>query len=650
MTAAKPGLARAIARDEEGEAIVALISARLDRLRPDADQAETMKAIVEADRVYAALPDGGALARILALFGATEADRAVMLTCIAPEFDPRLLNRYHELIGRTWATDWLVSILFARPGQMLLSGTSALLRWQLIAKHVEAPGEPPALIPDPAVRAWLMEEYGIPLRLSGKARFVDVLPPLSNWPVAETVARLRRAFDRGLPVLMSVAGLEGAGRTSFAAQVADSFGLHTIAIDPATDGTPWTSDDTVVIQRLAHVANAALVWRKPPPAGSLAPGDRGPPPLQAITLGPGDTAPPPGRLAPFEVILPAMPPAERARMIKKLVPTAEGWTSETRSLLASRAALTPGAITRLGQVAPENDAEAIAATNATQSAVMGSLAERMTGEVGWDDLILPGQLASDLKDLAYEARTRHAVWESAEMARLFPRERGLVALFYGAPGTGKTMAAQVVAGEMGVDLYRIDCSSVISKYIGETSKNIAAIFARARQIDALLFFDEAEALFSKRTDVTDSNDRYANTDTANLLQLIEGQFEGTALLATNRKADMDSAFLRRIRYTFEFPRPTEQARTTLWQRSVTALAPDRAKALDNLWPVLGAALDFTGAQIKTTLLSAHFAAARREDVLGPEQILRAAERELIKDGRSLGNRDRERIKSACPTR
>jgi hypothetical protein len=627
----------------EGEAIVALIAARLDRLSSKVESAEAIQAIRKADAAYQALPGGGALTRILALFGATEADRAVMLTCLAPEFDPTLLMRYNELTGRAWATEWLASILFARPGQMLQGGNSALLRWQLVAQKPQNPGEPPALTPDPAIRAWLASHFEIPLALSGKARFVEILPPLAGWPVAETAAKLRRVFERRLPVLMSVAALEGAGRASFAAKLAEAFGLHTIAVDPGAGATPWTSDDTATIQRLALVANAALLWRAPPPAGSLAPPDRTPPLLQIVTVGPGETAPEPVGLAPFHVRLPPMPPSERAHMIAAAVPTAAGWRAETRALLATREALTPGAIARLAHIAPETDAEAIQATNATQAAVMGSLAERMTGELGWDDLILPGALAEDLRDFAYEARTRREVWGNPETARLFARERGLVGLFHGPSGTGKTMAAQVMARDMGVDLYRIDCGAVISKYIGETAKNLAAIFARARQIDAVLFFDEADALFSRRTDVKDSNDRHANADTAYLLQLIEGQFEGTALLATNRKSDMDAAFLRRIRYSFEFPRPSPEARTAIWQRASRALTPARAQALVLLWPVLGAALDLTGAQIKTTLLAAHFAAGRQGAPLGAAQILRAAERELMKEGRALGARDRERI-------
>jgi ATPase family associated with various cellular activities (AAA) len=641
MTLQPPKLTPATERD----LIVAMVAARLDRLVDADDSRAAAERITEADQAYAALPGGGALTGLLALFDATEADRAVLLTCLAAEFDPRLLTRYHQVTGRGWATEWLAAILFARPGQMLLAEGSALLRWQLIQARADQPGEPPALTADPAIRGWLAGRIDIPLALAAKAEFRAVLPPLADWPVLPAAERVGACLARGLPVLLSVSALEGAGRATFAANVAQALGQPLIAVDPGAGGTAWTREDTALIQRLTRVANAALLWRALPPAGCLAPLDRAPPMLQVLTLGPGDPLPDPGPLAPFEIVLPPMRPAERAAMIAAEVPTAGAWSEATRALLATRDALTPAAIVRLGHVAPATDAEAIEATNRTQAAVMGSLAERLTSDLGWDDLILPETLTGVLQDLAFEARTRRHAWSAPGVARLFARERGLVGLFHGPPGTGKTMAAQVVAHEMGVDLYRIDCGAVISKYIGETAKNMGAIFARARQIDAVLFFDEADALFSRRTEVKDSNDRHANADTAYLLQLIEGGFDGTALLATNRKSDMDAAFLRRIRYSFEFPRPGAEARTAIWQRAAAALAPDCAAALAGLWPILGTSLEITGAQIKTTLLAAYFAAERQGAPLDPAAILRAAERELMKEGRTLGVRDRERIRA-----
>jgi SpoVK/Ycf46/Vps4 family AAA+-type ATPase len=161
----------------------------------------------------------------------------------------------------------------------------------------------------------------------------------------------------------------------------------------------------------------------------------------------------------------------------------------------------------------------------------------------------------------------------------------------------------------------------------------------------VLFFDEADALFAKRTEERDSRDRHANADTSYLLQLIEGGFDGVAILATNRKTDIDPAFQRRIRYVFDFPRPSAVARTRIWTRAAEALSPERAAALAPIWEPLGAALDVTGAQIKTTLVAAHFAALRSGSPMTAEDVVRAAERELAKEGRTLGARERERIRA-----
>jgi len=634
-----------MAHTHEFELIVACVSTRLDRLIGGDNTQAAVQKVAAADARLRNQPGGSVLDALMTTFAATEADRAVLMTCLAPECDPRLLNRYHEVTGRGWATEWLASILFARPGQVLLSQSSALMRWRLIDVKADQPGEPPALVADPAIRAWMSGLYEIPLGLTGKAQFLAPLPPLSNWPVTDTVAKLERTFARETPVLLTVNALPGSGRATFAANIARAFDQQVILVDPGTGGTPWSRDDTALVQRLAIVSNAALVWRSAPPAGDLAPLGRVPPAFQVLTRSPGDPTPEPGPLAPFAVDLPQMQPQERRVMIRASIATAADWTDATHDLLATRAALTPDAIARLARIAPQTDAEAIEATNQTQAAAMGALADRMTGDLCWDDLILPDALSGELRDLAYEARTRQHAWAAPTMARLFARERGLVGLFHGPPGTGKTMAAQVVAREMGVDLYRIDCTAVVSKYIGETSKNMSSIFARARQIDAVLFFDEAEALFARRTDVKDSNDRHANADTTNLLQLIEGQFEGTALLATNRKSDMDAAFLRRIRYSFEFPRPAADARIAIWRHAATALTLDNAAALEGLWPILGTSLEITGAQIKTTLLSAFFAVQCQNVPLDAVAILRAAERELMKEGRALGARERERIRA-----
>ncbi|HLT02618.1 MAG TPA: ATP-binding protein, partial [Geminicoccaceae bacterium] len=261
----------------------------------------------------------------------------------------------------------------------------------------------------------------------------------------------------------------------------------------------------------------------------------------------------------------------------------------------------------------------------------------------WDDVVLPERLRQALEDFAFEAHDRVRFWEDAATRRLFPRGTGLVALFGGPPGTGKTMAAQIVAAELEMDLFRIDLASVVSKYIGETAKHLRQIFARAARMNAVLLFDEADALFSKRTDVNDAHDRYANADTSYLLQLLE-EYRGIVVLATNKKQNIDPAFIRRVRYVFDFPRPDVAERRRIWRQVIGELCG--AETLQRLGPTLdalGAGVDLSGAQIKGAVLAAIFAARRRRAPLAMPHLLQGLERELAKEGRTLGAREQDRL-------
>jgi SpoVK/Ycf46/Vps4 family AAA+-type ATPase len=205
------------------------------------------------------------------------------------------------------------------------------------------------------------------------------------------------------------------------------------------------------------------------------------------------------------------------------------------------------------------------------------------------------------------------------------------------------MSAQVIAASLGLDLFRVDLSGVVSKYVGETSKNLERILSRAAGMDIVLLFDEADALFGKRTEIKDAHDRFANTDTNYLLQAIE-DYRGVALLSTNRKGNIDPAFIRRIRYVVEFAKPDAKQQEQIWRRIVGELTG--AEALDALGgdlPALARDLELTGAQIKFAVLAALFAARRDGKPLAMVHLLRGVDRELMKEGRALSGRERERL-------
>ncbi|MFY9820634.1 MAG: AAA family ATPase, partial [Thermoanaerobaculia bacterium] len=255
---------------------------------------------------------------------------------------------------------------------------------------------------------------------------------------------------------------------------------------------------------------------------------------------------------------------------------------------------------------------------------LDALARRLTPCYTWEDIVLPDDVVRQLREIAGQVAHRSRVYEEWGFGAKLSRGRGISALFAGPSGTGKTMAAEVLAGHLDLDLYRIDLSSVVSKYIGETEKNLRRVFDEAERSGAILFFDEADALFGKRTEVKDSHDRYANIEISYLLQRME-EYRGLAILATNLRSHLDQAFLRRLRFLIDFPFPDSSQRQRIWQR---VFPPSAATAgLD--FAALGR-LEIPGGNIKNIALNASFLAAGEESQVRMEHILKAARREYVK--------------------
>lgn len=260
---------------------------------------------------------------------------------------------------------------------------------------------------------------------------------------------------------------------------------------------------------------------------------------------------------------------------------------------------------------------------------LDDLAQRVETAVTWDDLILPTREKGILHDIATQLRHRHTVYTKWGLSRKTGRGLGISALFAGPSGTGKTLAAEVIANALRLDLYKIDLSQVVSKYIGETEKNLAKIFDAAEAGGAILFFDEADALFGKRSEVKDSHDRYANIEVSYLLQRMEA-YRGLAILTTNMKQALDGAFLRRLRFIINFRFPDAEAREQIWRRMFPAETP--IEGLD--WEKL-AQLNITGGNIRSIAVNAAFYAAADGSPVKMSHILRAAQAEYDKLDRPL---------------
>jgi hypothetical protein len=260
---------------------------------------------------------------------------------------------------------------------------------------------------------------------------------------------------------------------------------------------------------------------------------------------------------------------------------------------------------------------------------LADLAQKVDYRYGWSDLVLPEGKLTQLQEICRQVRHRYRVLGEWGFGEKLGHGRGLSVLFSGPPGTGKTLAATVIAGELQLDLYKIDLSGVVSKYIGETEKNLSKIFQEAERSNAILFFDEADALFGKRTEVSDARDRYANIETSYLLQKME-EYEGIVILATNLRENMDEAFTRRIRFIIDFPFPDVASRRAIWRTHFPAAAPiDKEVDVE----LLARQLPLAGGNIKNIVLNAAYYAAENGQVIDMAHILHGAQREFEKIGK-----------------
>lgn len=591
-----------------------------------------------------AADDESPLARIVRNFGLSDAERDLLHLCLALELEPSLGPAYALLQGQAGrgATAALAARLcrFSREPQVSPSGP--LLRWQLVRGVEAAAGEPASLRLDPHVLDFMCGRFTLDPELLGVATPVEALEPLPAWPVAELVERSSRALAEGVALRVAVRGPRGSGRRTFAAAVARGLGCSVLAIDTST----VTDSDWPAVyrhaQRQALLLGLLLVWHGDG-VGRRWPGVPAVAPLQFV-IGEADLVlPPAAGFVEEQVALPRPGIDERAALFRRFVPAAQAWPLAELLQVAERYQIEVGDIVGLRQRGVDSLSRTRELCRAATRDRLGELAQLIDCPFGRDDLVLVPSVRERLDELLFEAKERSRFWEGAAAQRLFPRGTGLVALLTGSPGTGKTMAAQVIAAELGLDLFRIDLSTSISKYIGETAKHLRRIFQRAAEMNAVLLFDEADALFSKRTEVKDSHDRYANTDTNYLLQLIE-DFSGIALLSSNKKQNMDTAFVRRIRYMLDFPRPGAPERVVLWRRFVAELAgAEVAQQLDTGLCQLAEVADVSGAQIKLSVLVALFLSRQDGKPMSLVHLVRGVSRELAKEGRGISPAERERL-------
>jgi hypothetical protein len=353
-----------------------------------------------------------------------------------------------------------------------------------------------------------------------------------------------------------------------------------------------------------------------------------PGPIAIVTTADAPAPVPAGHIS---IALPVLAETERRAVWLRAI--AETGITADADHLAARYRIGPGMIRRAAAAARD------ATTNATpfvedyirqtRDARLGQYARRVDRLASWSSIVLPPDILDSLRELVGRVRHSRTVFDAWGMSRTMATSRGLTALFQGPPGTGKTLVAGVIARELGLDLYQVDVSKVMSKWIGETERNLSAIFDAAEDGQVILLFDEADSLFAKRTEVRSSNDRYANLEVNYLLQRLDS-FEGIAILTTNSGTSIDQAFKRRMSFRLSFPFPDEETREELWRAHLPAELPiEGALALD----VLARKYQLSGGYIRNACLRAAFLAAQEETSLHQRHLERAVTLEYAELGK-----------------
>ncbi len=567
-----------------------------------------------------------ALDLVCSAFGLSPFERSILVCCAGVELDAAFAELCAEASGeRRPAAPTFALALAALPDPhwSAIGPDSPLRRWRLVELHGHGSLTQDALRIDEHVLHYLAGTAGHDPKLAGVVDFAGTTTVITGGQESaahQLVDRWQRSSAEALPV---VAGVDRSTRIAIAGHAARDLGHELALIDPAV----------IPVEPAAREALARLLERESAlgAATYVVDGDddtgwAGVDALIAITHAPmavSATQPPPLRRRPTLVIDAPRPTAREQRELWGEV-LADDPAGEA---LAAAFDLGAEAI-RVAAAVGEADA-AWAACRALDRPELGALAQRVDSAASWSDLVLPAAQRRTLELLVAHARHRVTVYDDWGMRMGRSLGLGSTAVFSGPSGTGKTFAAEVIAADLGLDLYRVDLSAVVSKYVGETEKNLRRVFDAADHGSAVLLFDEADALFGKRTEVRDSHDRYANVEVSYLLQRMEA-YRGTAILTTNMAESIDAAFLRRVRFVVHFPFPDKQMRLELWRRAFPAAAPADGLDLESL-----AGMDLAGGTIRNVAVNAAFVAADAAEPIQMQHVMQAARIESGKLGRPM---------------
>ncbi|MBD2511490.1 ATP-binding protein [Nostoc sp. LEGE 12447] len=582
--------------------------------------------------------------------GLSQFEQQVLLLCAAIDLDTRIAKlcaQAQDNLNQPYPTFALVFSLFEQPAWDVLSPERPLRYWRLL--EINQPGAQPlthsALRADERVVNYLKGLNYLDDRLTPLLMPLDTaglgleLPPSQQQVIAEIVPYLRQSPQRSL--IIQLLGTDSASKQLIAQQAAQSLGcfLYRLPVEmlPTQVGELETlmrlwERESLLLPIILYIDAQEIPEAQTPSLHRFLSRSNGLLFLSSREIN--------SNLGRTNIAVDIdKPTTEEQRQIWENM--LGDRSNEISAQLASQFNLNLLTIQQIAQTTqaktditdPNFHKELWTACLANTRPQLDTLAQRLYPKATWEDIVLPPEETNLLEQIADQVRQRRKVYQEWGFEERMNRGFGISALFAGESGTGKTMAAEVIANDLRLNLYRIDLSAVVSKYIGETEKNLRRLFDAAEDGGTILFFDEADALFGKRSEVKDSHDRYANIEINYLLQRMEA-FKGLAILATNMRNALDNAFVRRLRFivTFQFPSPTE--RQKMWQRAFPETVPK-----ENLEFARLAKFNLTGGSIHNIALNSAFLAAQQQTPVTMPLVLQAARTEFRKLERPINEAD-----------
>lgn len=673
-----------ISDEEVGELLASMSGADLENLSDS--ESRQAAAALEAEiteRRQASLDQGVylSLPRLADIFGLTRFEERLVLLCLAPEIDARYEKLYaylqDDVTRRQPGIDLALRLLCSTRKERMeamtcFSAASPLFRARIL-RHPEGDDhslKARSLRLDEQMANYLIDSGAVSREVASCCR--PLIAPAGylqslRWPdplkqrlAAITRDHLRLSGSEPRRLVYHFYGPAGTGKKTLAAALCAEIGVPLLVLD-LREVAARAQDFEDTLRRLLregllrpaaiYLEHFELLRGEDPRLLSQ---------QQSVARAIGDMSwltfiaterrwEPAGLFTDhvfLSIDLPAPDLNERARLWPVL---AAGLVNTAREIdwgeIGARFRLTPGQMRNaliaarnrsllradgaLNEAEPVSLEDLYAGCRSQSNQKLSELARKLGARRDWTDITLPDHSLAQLREICEQVRHRQTVYGCWGFSQKQSGGKGLCVLFHGLSGTGKTLAAEVIGNELRLDVYKIDLSTVVSKYIGETEKNLSKVFEEAETSNGILFFDEADALFGKRSEVKDAHDRYANIEINYLLQRVE-DFEGLVILATNLRKNIDEAFFRRMNFAVEFPLPDESNRYRIWKQHLPASAP---VAGDVDFGFLARRLNITGGNIKNVVINAAFLAAANSGVIHMEHFVRAAKREYEKIGR-----------------